>query len=89
MVVLVTADLVGLSTRWSSITADAWLMYGLERQRLLLNCSHNHSCPVTEGVLWLCELTADESAARESLYPVGLRQVRRGDRRGHRGAGAG
>lgn len=65
--VLVTADLVGLSTKMvERIAATALTKHGLARERLILNTSHNHSCPVTEDVLWLYyELTPDEAAARD------------------------
>src|SRR6188508_2447960 len=52
--VLVTADLVGLSTKMvDRIAKQALEKHGLPRERLILNYSHNHSCPVTEDVLWL------------------------------------
>lgn len=65
--VLVTADLVGLSTKMvDKITASALAKHGLPRERLILNTSHNHSCPVTEDVLWLYyEFTPDEAAAKD------------------------
>jgi neutral ceramidase len=65
--VLVTADLVGLSDRMiARIAAGALEAHGLPRDRLLLNTSHNHSCPVTEDVLWLYyELSPEEAAARD------------------------
>jgi len=65
--VLVTADLVGLSTKMVDIIAGrAQARYGLPRERLILNYSHNHSCPVTEDVLWLYyDLTPNERAARD------------------------
>lgn len=72
--VLVTADLVGLSDRMiARIAASALEKHGLPRERLILNTSHNHSCPVTEDVLWLYyEFTPEESAAKdrytESVY---------------------
>ncbi|MGB3120649.1 MAG: hypothetical protein WBE58_17635, partial [Verrucomicrobiales bacterium] len=63
--VLVTADLVGLSeTMVDLIARQALEKHGLPRERLLLNYSHNHSCPVTGDVLWLYyEHTAEEKAA--------------------------
>lgn len=65
--VLVTADLVGLTTRMTDeIARRAREKHGLPRERLLLNYSHNHSCPVTGDVLWLYyELSAGEAAARD------------------------
>ncbi len=65
--VIVTADLVGLSDKMiSRIAGTAKKRHGLERERLVLNTSHNHSCPVTEDVLWLYyELTPEEAAARD------------------------
>lgn len=63
--VLVTADLVGLSEAMVDLIArQALEKHGLPRERLLLNYSHNHSCPVTGDVLWLYyEHTAEEKAA--------------------------
>ncbi len=65
--VLVTADLVGLSDKMvGRIAAAALEKHGLPRERLILNTSHNHSCPVTEDVLWLYyEFTPEETAARD------------------------
>lgn len=65
--VLVTADLVGLSDRMIAVIAkQAREKHRIPRERLILNTSHNHSCPVTEDVLWLYyELTPDEAAARD------------------------
>ncbi len=65
--VLVTADLVGLSDKMVAVIAkDALETHGLSRDRLILNSSHNHSCPVTEDVLWLYyELNSEESLARD------------------------
>lgn len=67
LAVLITADLVGLSDKMVSIIARSALeKHGISRERLILNCSHNHSCPVTEDVLWLYyELTPDEATARD------------------------
>ncbi len=61
------SDLVGLSQRMvERITADALAKHGLKREQLLLNCSHNHSCPVTEDVLWLYyEMTPEEKEATQ------------------------
>ncbi|MBU6300313.1 MAG: hypothetical protein KGS60_02065 [Verrucomicrobia bacterium] len=66
LAVLVTADLVGLSTRMvERIVRDA-AARGVSRAGLVLNSSHNHSCPVTEDVLWLYyEFTAEQTAACE------------------------
>jgi neutral ceramidase len=65
--VIVTADLVGLSDKMIAIIAgNAEKKHHLPRERLILNTSHNHSCPVTEDVLWLYyEFTPEESAARD------------------------
>lgn len=65
--VLVTADLVGLSEKMVSIIAEnAEKKYGISRDHLILNTSHNHSCPVTEDVLWLYyELNAEEASAKD------------------------
>lgn len=65
--VLVTADLVGLSDKMIAvITKDAAEKHGVARERLILNASHNHSCPVTEDVLWLYyEFTPEEAAAKD------------------------
>lgn len=65
--VLVTADLVGLSEKMITIIAkNAAGKHHIPRERLILNTSHNHSCPVTEDVLWLYyELTPEETAARD------------------------
>ena len=65
--VIVTADLVGLSQKMlGRITTDAQKTHGLTHERLILNCSHNHSCPVTEDVLWLYyELSPAEAAVRD------------------------
>lgn len=72
--VIVTSDLVGLSTKMvDRIALRALEKHGIPRERLILNYSHNHSCPVTEDVLWLYyDFTPEESAARdhytEKLY---------------------
>lgn len=72
--VIVTSDLVGLSIKMvDRIAARAFEKFGIPRERLILNYSHNHSCPVTEDVLWLYyDLKPDETAARdrytEKLY---------------------
>lgn len=72
--VIVTSDLVGLSIKMvDRIAARAFEKHGIPRERLILNYSHNHSCPVTEDVLWLYyDLKPDETAARdrytEKLY---------------------
>lgn len=65
--VLVTADLVGLSDKMiARIAGAAERTHALPRERLVLNTSHNHSCPVTEDVLWLYyELTPEEEAAKD------------------------
>lgn len=65
--VLVTADLVGLSDRMIAVIAKSALeKHLIPRERLILNTSHNHSCPVTEDVLWLYyEFTPEEAAAKD------------------------
>ena len=65
--VLTTADLVGLSPKMvARISAMAQAKHGISRERLILNTSHNHSCPVTEDVLWLYyEFTPDEAAKKD------------------------
>jgi len=65
--VIVTADLVGLSDKMiGRIAGAAAEEHGIPRERLILNSSHNHSCPVTEDVLWLYyEFTVEEAAARD------------------------
>ncbi|MFM2142265.1 MAG: hypothetical protein RLZZ476_809 [Verrucomicrobiota bacterium] len=65
--VLVTADLVGLSDKMIAvITKNAAEKHGVARERLILNASHNHSCPVTEDVLWLYyEFTPEEAATKD------------------------
>jgi len=65
--VLVTADLVGLSEAMVGVIAkNAAEKHGVPRERLILNTSHNHSCPVTADVLWLYyELAPAEAAARD------------------------
>lgn len=65
--VLVTADLVGLSDKMIAVIAkNAAEKHHIPRERLILNTSHNHSCPVTEDVLWLYyEFTPEEAAAKD------------------------
>lgn len=65
--VLVTADLVGLSTKMAEVISKRALdKHRITRERLILNYSHNHSCPVTADVLWLYyELSDEEKAARD------------------------
>ena len=65
--VLVTAALVGLSDKMIAVIAkNAAEKHGVARERLILNASHNHSCPVTEDVLWLYyEFTPEEAAAKD------------------------
>ena len=65
--VLVTADLVGLSDKMIAVIAkNAAEKHGVPRERLILNTSHNHSCPVTEDVLWLYyEFTPAETVVKE------------------------
>lgn len=63
--VWVTSDLVGLSTRMvDEISRRAREKFGVARERLVLNYSHNHSCPVTADVLHLYyDFTPSEQAA--------------------------
>lgn len=65
--VLVTADLVGLSEQMvQKIASAATAKHDLERRQLILNTSHNHSCPVTGDVLWLYyELSQEQAKARD------------------------
>ena len=65
--VLVSADLVGLSDKMIAIIAKSALeKHGIPRERLILNTSHNHSCPVTADVLWLYyEFTPEEAAVKD------------------------
>ncbi len=65
--VMVTSDLVGLSERMVGLIAEnARKRHGIARERLILNASHNHSCPVTEDVLWLYyDFTPEEARARD------------------------
>jgi hypothetical protein len=65
--VLVTADLVGLSDKMiARIAKNAADKHHIPRERLILNTSHNHSCPVTEDVLWLYyEFTPEEAATKD------------------------
>lgn len=65
--VLITADLVGLSPKMvARISTMAQAKHGVPRERLILNTSHNHSCPVTEDVLWLYyEFTPEEAAVKD------------------------
>ncbi|MBX3422304.1 MAG: hypothetical protein KF752_12190 [Pirellulaceae bacterium] len=77
--VLVTADLVGLSTKMvERIASQALAEYGLPRERLILNTSHNHSCPITEDVLWLYyELSPTEAVARDRYTAMVYEQYHR------------
>jgi hypothetical protein len=63
--VIVTSDLVGLSLSMvETIAQRAKQKYGLTRDHLLLNYSHNHSAPVTDGVLQIYyDLNAQQKAA--------------------------
>jgi hypothetical protein len=65
--VLVTADLVGLSAKMvDRIARVALEKHRIPRERLILNASHNHSCPVTEDVLWLYyEFTPKQAESRD------------------------
>jgi hypothetical protein len=50
--VITTSDLVGLDTETVELVSKQVLAkHGIPRERLLFNYSHNHSCPVTSGVL--------------------------------------
>lgn len=50
--VITTSDLVGLDTETvEMVSKQVREKYGIPRERLLFNYSHNHSCPVTSGVL--------------------------------------
>jgi hypothetical protein len=50
--VIVTCDLLGFSEEMTlSISAVAEQRFGIRRASLMLNASHNHSAPVTTGVL--------------------------------------
>ena len=62
--VITTADLVGLDTATVAyVSASAKARFGIPRERLLFNYSHNHSCPVTGEVLKLYyTLTPDQAA---------------------------
>lgn len=64
--VLVTADLVGLSSKMvRRISEQALKKHQIPRERLILNTSHNHSCPATEDVLWLYyEFTPEETEVK-------------------------
>jgi neutral ceramidase len=67
--VMVTADLVGLSDKMVDIIAkNALKKYQLPRERLILNTSHNHSCPVTEDVLWIYYEFNDHERAVKDRY---------------------
>ncbi|HWQ56606.1 MAG TPA: hypothetical protein VN442_23160 [Bryobacteraceae bacterium] len=65
--VIVTSDLVGLSREnVDTIHQRAARDFKLPKDRLILNYSHNHSCPVTTGVLPLYyDLDAGQTAAVE------------------------
>lgn len=67
--ILLTADLVGLSDKMVDIIAkNAFEKYKLPRERLILNTSHNHSCPVTEDVLWIYYEFNDMERAAKDRY---------------------
>lgn len=67
--VLVTADLVGLSPKMvAHISQVALEKHHLSREHLTLNTSHNHSCPVTEDVLWLYYELSETEAATKDRY---------------------
>lgn len=63
--VVTTADLVGLDVETiDEVSRRVQARYGIPRERLLFNYSHNHSCPVTGKVLHLYyTLTPEQSAA--------------------------
>lgn len=73
--VVVTSDLVGLSPKMvDRIAVQARTECHLPRERLILNYSHNHSCPITADVLWLYyDLSPAEAQARD-LYTERLYQ---------------
>ncbi len=74
--VIVTNDLVGLSRSMvDTITQRAQEKYGLTLDRLILNYSHNHSCPVTGDVLFLYyDLDAAQKAALDRYTRTLLHQ---------------
>lgn len=63
--VITTSDLVGLDKPTvETVSNRVRQKYGIPRERLLFNYSHNHSCPVTGEVLKLYyTLTPDQAAA--------------------------
>jgi hypothetical protein len=66
--VITTADLVGLDKKTvETVSRRAREKFGIPRERLLFNYSHNHSSPVTGEVLFLYypKMTAAERAAVE------------------------
>lgn len=65
--VILTSDLVGFSkTDVETIAERVRVATGVPRERLLLNYSHNHSAPVTRGVLPLYyDLTPQQAAVVE------------------------
>jgi neutral ceramidase len=49
-----TADLLGYSKKMTDeVLRRCRAKFGLERDQLILNCTHNHSGPVTGDLLWL------------------------------------
>ncbi|NQU11427.1 neutral/alkaline non-lysosomal ceramidase N-terminal domain-containing protein, partial [bacterium] len=75
--VLVTADLLGFSRAMTlTIAQRARRRYGLDRSQLILNASHNHSGPLTTGVLPLYfELSKHFSDLRDQYTERLLDQV--------------
>ncbi|HUQ90337.1 MAG TPA: hypothetical protein VM120_01570 [Bryobacteraceae bacterium] len=67
--VITTADLVGLDTATVDIVSGRVAKkHGIPRERLLFNYSHNHSCPVTSGVLPLYYPVNDQQRAVIERY---------------------
>jgi len=67
--VITTADLVGLDTATIDVvTTRVAKKHGIPRERLLFNYSHNHSCPVTSGVLPLYYPVNDQQRAVIERY---------------------
>ena len=66
--VILTSDLQGLDVAMiDEIAARAQKQFGVTRERLVLNYSHNHSAPVTGQVLHLYyDLSADQKAKVEA-----------------------
>ncbi len=69
--VIVTSDLLGFSKEMSDAMADK---VGLERRNLILNASHNHSGPCTNGVLPLYFKLTDDQYAVIDRYSDAMEQ---------------